>query len=504
VDGKTPQSDGELFRLLVESVKDYGIFMLDPDGRVATWNAGAESMKGYAAHEIIGYHFSRFYEPEAVARGWPDHELEMAKAHGRFEDEGWRVRKDGSRFWASIVITALRAPDGTLRGFAKVTRDLTARLRIEELQRSGRRVNEFLAMLGHELRNPLAPMRTALDIAERAPDDPAVARFSRDVFSRQLKHITRLVDDLLDVGRITSNKIQLKLDVVDLNQIARDAVATLQPLCDASGQTLRVSLPDTPTYLLADATRIAQIAWNLLANANKYTPAGGTITLTVTGDGQHALLDVTDTGIGMGPDLLPLVFEPFVQGERALDRQGGGLGIGLTLARRLAELHGGTLAATSPGKDRGSTFSVRLPMHSPNASRDHESSRSLPRSPLHVLVVDDNPDVLQSMAMLVRLLGHEVQTAADGRQAIAAAQRFAPDVVLLDIGLPGMNGYEVARSLRALPESASALIVACTGYGREDDRLRSSEAGFDRHAVKPLAVDVLTEIFAESAERKRG
>ena len=503
MDGKPPQSDGELFRLLVESVKDYGIFMLDPEGRVATWNAGAESMKGYAAHEIIGYHFSRFYEPEAVARGWPDHELEMAKAHGRFEDEGWRVRKDGSRFWASIVITALRAPDGTLRGFAKVTRDLTARLRIEELQRSGRRVNEFLAMLGHELRNPLAPMRTALDIAERAPDDPAVARFSRDVFSRQLKHITRLVDDLLDVGRITSNKIQLKLDVVDLNQIARDAVATLQPLCDASGQTLRVSLPDKPTYILADATRIAQIAWNLLANANKYTPAGGTITLTVTGDGQHALLDVADTGIGMGPDLLPLIFEPFVQGERALDRQGGGLGIGLTLARRLAELHGGTLAATSPGKDRGSTFSVRLPMHSPNASGEHGASRSLPRSPLHVLVVDDNPDVLQSMAMLVRLLGHEVQTAPDGRQAIAAAQRFAPDVVLLDIGLPGMNGYEVARALRALPESAAALIVACTGYGREDDRLRSSEAGFDRHAVKPLPVDVLTEIFAESAERKR-
>jgi len=503
MDGRPQQSDAELFRLLVESVKDYGIFMLDPEGRVATWNAGAEAIKGYAAHEIIGRHFSTFYEPDAVARGWPDHELRMAKTFGRFEDEGWRLRKDGSRFWASIVITALFDGDRNIRAFAKVTRDLTARLRLEELQRSERRVNDFLAMLGHELRNPLAPMRTALDIAERAPDDPAAARFSRDVFSRQLTHVTRLVDDLLDLGRITRDKIELKLETLDLNQLARDAVAVILPQAQSREQRLEITLPNRPTPIRGDATRMAQVVWNLLSNANKYTPAGGSIRLDVRHDDGHALLEVSDTGIGIGPELLPMIFEPFVQGERPLDRQAGGLGIGLTLARRLVELHRGSLAAASAGPDRGTTFSVRLPMLPVEmVSTQNGADASATPEPLRVLLVDDNDDVLQSMAMLVRMIGHEVAMARDGRQALALATSFAPDVVLLDIGLPGMSGYDVSRALRARDPTRNALIVACTGYGRDDDRERSAEAGFDRHAVKPLSADLLLEIFAQATERR--
>jgi PAS domain S-box-containing protein len=491
------QTDAEQFRLLVESVKDYGIFILTPEGNVATWNAGAEAIKGYRADEIIGVHFSRFYEADAVARGWPQHELAMARSTGRFEDEGWRVRKDGTRFWASVVITALFDAGGELRGFAKVTRDLTARRRIEELQRSERRMNEFLAILAHELRNPLAPMRTALEISQRAGDDAKAQHYAQGLFTRQLTHLTRLVDDLLDLGRITTGRITYRFESVDLADLVRNAVESMRPLFAASEQTLDVRLVAQPTPITADATRIVQVVTNLLSNATKYTPRAGRVTVTLEHDDGFATLQVTDDGIGMEPNLLPVVFEPFMQGERGLDRGGGGLGIGLSLVKRLVEAHGGTVAAASAGAGRGSTFSVRLPMR-PGPRRLAESGTAAAGASrlLRVLVVDDNRDIAESTALLLRMLGHDVDVALDGPDALEKARTAGPDLVLLDIGLPRMSGYDVARALRAHPATRNATIVACTGYGRDEDRQLARAAGFDRHAVKPVGADTLSEILA--------
>ena len=495
----------ELFRLLVDNIRDYAIFMLTPEGHIATWNAGAQAIKGYAASEIIGSHFSRFYEAESIARGWPEHELTLAKAHGRFEDEGWRVRKDGTRFWASVVITALRDSEGRLRGFAKITRDLTSRRHLEELQKTERRMNEFLAMLAHELRNPLAPMRTALDIAVRKKGDPTVQEVTLEMFGKQLGHLTRMVDDLLDVGRITTGKVELRLEDIDLNDAVRDRVAAFRPTFEARHQSLEVTLPDQPTPVRADATRIAQVISNLLVNASKFTHERGSIAIVLHHEKHHALLQVIDNGTGIEPHLLPIVFDAFVQSERSLDRPGGGLGLGLTLVKALVGMHGGTVAATSAGVGRGSTFSITLPLLArAQMSQPKESTQSpTGGEALRVLVVDDNEDITQSLAMLLRLMGHEVHTASDGVLALAAARTILPHVILLDIGLPRLNGYDVARALRTMPALRDTIIVACTGYGSADDRQRALASGFDRHAVKPVTADTLTAILVEAVTRLR-
>ena len=495
----------EAFRLLVESVRDYAIFMLTPEGCIATWNAGAQAIKGYTADEIIGSHFSRFYEPESIARGWPDHELALAKAHGRFEDEGWRVRKDGTRFWASVIITALRDTEGRLRGFAKVTRDLTARRRLEDLQKTERRMNEFLAMLAHELRNPLAPMRTALDIAMRKKGDAKTQEVTLEMFGKQLGHLTRMVDDLLDVGRITTGKVELRLEDLDLNDAVRDRVAAFQPTFEARQQALEVSLPDRPTPVCADTTRLAQIISNLLVNASKFTHERGKIAVVLQHEKHHALLQVIDNGAGIEPHLLPLVFDAFVQSERSLDRPGGGLGLGLTLVKALVEMHGGSVAATSAGVGHGSTFSITLPLLAREQVSQPEENAESPTGgeALRVLVVDDNEDITQSLAMLLGLMGHEVKTATDGVLGLEAARTFAPHVILLDIGLPRLNGYDVARALRNIPALRDTLMVACTGYGSADDRQKALAAGFDRHAVKPVTADTLTAILVDAVARHR-
>ena len=496
----------EHFRLLVENVRDYAIFMLTPEGRIATWNAGAQAIKGYRADEIIGSHFSRFYDPELIARGWPEHELALAKAHGRFEDEGWRIRKDGSRFWASVVITALRDAQGRLRGFAKVTRDLTARRHLEELQKTERRMNEFLAMLAHELRNPLAPMRTALDIARRKRGDAQVQEVTLDMFGKQLDHLTRMVDDLLDVGRITTGKVELRLEDIDLNEALCERVAAFRPTFEAREQTLELVLPDEPTPVRADATRIAQVVSNLLVNASKFTPEGGNVVVVLHHEKRHALLQIIDSGVGIEPHVLPMVFDAFVQSERTLDRPGGGLGLGLTLVKALVEMHGGTVAASSAGIGRGSTFSITLPLlKTVTMSTARQESPDTPTGgeTLRLLVVDDNEDITQSLAMLLRLMGHEVETATDGMQAIDAAKRFLPHVILLDIGLPRLNGYETARALRELAPLRDTLLVACTGYGSADDRQRALSSGFDRHVVKPVTAETLTAILVDAVARVR-
>ena len=485
----------ERFRLLVDGVKDYAIFRLDHEGNVASWNAGAQAIKGYAATDIVGKHFSTFYTPEDIARKWPWHELDVARVEGRFEDEGWRVRKDGTRFWANVIITALFDSEHRLRGFAKVTRDLTARKHIEALQETERQMNEFLAMLAHELRNPLAAIVNALDLMRNKPaqEQPEL----RDVINRQAMHLSRIVDDLLDVSRITRGKIDLKKERLDLNRLVSRVLEAYGPPIEARRHEVELKLAPQPLPVDADPTRLSQIVHNLVSNAVKYTPEGGQITVRVTREGDLAVLRVRDNGIGIPADLLPNVFGLFVQGDRSLDRTEGGLGIGLTLVKRLAELHGGSVEGASRGSDTGSEFTVRLPL-APNRDRAQEpaaqATEILPVIRRRLLVVDDNRDLANMLAALLEVMGHEVRAVNDGPTAISVAAAYRPHAVFLDIGLPGMNGYEVARKFRSAPEHAHVTLIAFTGYGQDEDRLRAREAGFHHHLVKPAEASQLAQI----------
>ncbi|HMA08453.1 MAG TPA: PAS domain-containing sensor histidine kinase, partial [Ramlibacter sp.] len=339
----------ERVRLLVESVQDYAIFMLDPDGTVRGWNAGAQAIKGYAAHEIVGRHFSVFYTPEEQQAGKPEMALRAARAQGRVEDEGWRVRKDGSLFWANVVVTAVNSPAGELLGFAKVTRDMTDRRRLEDLERSSRRMNEFLATLAHELRNPLAPVRNALTLMQLEPMLSPTLRNSRDIIDRQISHLTRLVDDLLDVGRLNTGKVQLRREPVRMEELVSRSVETVRPVLEARSHQLSVSMPEQPVWVHGDPTRIAQILQNLLINAAKYTPDGGRIEIRIVQRDGFVDTSVTDNGRGLAASELESIFELFFQGDHSAAPHESGLGIGLTLARSLAERHGGTLGAHSPG-----------------------------------------------------------------------------------------------------------------------------------------------------------
>jgi PAS domain S-box-containing protein len=351
----------ERFRLLVEGVRDYAIFMLDPEGNVASWNAGAQLNKGYAAEEIIGRHFSMFYPRDVVESGWPDRELELALERGSFEDEGWRLRKDGSRFWASVVITALHDDEGRHIGFAKVTRDLTERRRVRTLEDEGRRITTFIAMLGHELRNPLAPIMNAVSIMQLEHLESARLRMCRDIIARQLQQMVRLIDDLLDVGRITSGKIKLDFEPVLLDNVVTDAVEMVQPLVDQHQHVLSVSLGEAPLWVLGDRARLLQVASNLLNNAAKYTQPRGRIEVALRRNGGHAELWIKDNGPGIPPQRLKDIFNLFVQVEHRPDN--GGLGLGLSLVQQLVTLHRGEVSAFSTGEHgKGSEFVVRLPM----------------------------------------------------------------------------------------------------------------------------------------------
>ena len=485
----------ERFRLMVDGLKDYAIIMLDRNGKVATWNAAAATIYGYTAHEAEGIHFSRFYTAEDLARQWPEHELMVARAEGRIEDEGWRVRKDGGRFSANVIISALRGGDGELLGFAKVTRDLTARRRLEALQESARQMNEFLAMLSHELRNPLASMVNALELMRSRP--AADHAELNHVVERQVAHLARIVDDLLDVSRITRGKIALKKQILDLNAIVAQALEASRPLLETRRQTVELQLAEEPLPLEADPTRLAQVLLNLISNAAKYTPEGGRIWAEARREDDLAVVRVRDNGIGISAALLPKVFDLFVQGDRTLDRTEGGLGIGLTLVRRLVEMHGGSVSAFSAGAGDGSEFVVRLPLArgravAPPPAREAEPT---PRARRRILVVDDNRDFANTLAALLETFGHEVKTVYDGRAAVATAGEYRPDAMLLDIGLPGMNGYDVAREVRRVQGLTDVTLVAFTGYGQEEDRRRVREAGFDFHLVKPVEAAELARLI---------
>jgi PAS domain S-box-containing protein len=505
-----PPEDAELrsseksFRLLVDSVTDYAIFMLDTEGRVASWNAGAQRIKGYRPEEIIGHSFERFYPPEKVAAGWPREELRRAIACGRVEDEGWRIRKDGTRFWANVVITPVLDRDGALRGFAKVTRDMTEQRRLLELERASRHMNEFIAMLAHELRNPLAPIRNAVNVLRMQPDLPPVIDRMADMIDRQARQLTRLVDDLLDVGRIATGKISLQRQDLDYREIVLASAEAARPLVAGKRHQLQVEVADQ-IPMRGDPTRLAQVLHNLLSNAARYTPDGGEISLTATVDGNRSITRVRDNGQGIAPEALERIFGLFEQ-EPGVERNPSesSLGIGLTLARTLAELHGGSLTAHSEGRGLGATFELVLPCQPVTTAPAEGRGASAPRSDdLRVLVVDDNHDSADSMVLLLEQLGHEAHAAYGAAQALKLAATVRPSLILLDLNMPGEDGFEVIRRLRSVIEHP-VYIAAMTGYGQRADRERTRGAGFDEHLTKPVALDPLLKVMQRAAQRAAG
>jgi two-component system, chemotaxis family, CheB/CheR fusion protein len=424
---------------------------------------------------------------------------------GNVTFSGFEVTHDFPRIGSKTMqLNARRLAWGERALILLAMEDVTERLAVAEaLKQADRRKDEFLAMLAHELRGPLAPIRNALELWRGGNANEAVLRHAQEIMDRQLRKEARLVDDLLDMSRITSGAIVLEQKPVDLTLIARQAAESTRHHFDQRGHELVLDLPGDAVIVLGDAMRLEQVVSNLLNNAAKYTQPAGRITLALNRHGPEAVLTITDNGIGIASELLAVIFDLFTQAERSIDRSQGGLGIGLALVRRLTELHGGTVTAASPGVTHGSTFTLRLPL----ATRFNKEPAAAPAvpagappAPRRILVVDDNADAAESLAVLLQLDGHEVETAADGQAALVIAQSLRPQVVLLDIGLPGMDGFEVARRLRTLPEAKGALLIALTGYGRAEDQQRSSDAGFDQHMVKPLDLGRLNALMANSGD----
>jgi PAS domain S-box-containing protein len=662
----------ERLNLFVENVKDYAVIIFDPSGRIIEWQGGAERITGYAPVEAVGHRLGLLFTPEDRAVGQPDAEMAHAIATGRAEDKRWHLRKDGSRFFADGVMTALYDDGGKLRGFGKVFKDATGEKQAEEATRrrtfqlqkladisarineahdvasvvgvmteeareligarqaatslvpaahhprpilvvataggptlekewsndeaaqfrevvgrqdrplrlagaelpddprwpslgkvaleepaaqgwlavpivgrdgasmgllqladkeegeftdedeailvqlsriaaiaidnaklydelkgNDRRKDEFLAMLAHELRNPLAAIGNAVGVSARSgrPDD---VDWSMEVITRQLRHLTRLIDDLLDVSRISRGKIELRKNVLEATPILESALATVGPLAEERKHAIAVEVDRGNLWVDADPTRLEQVVVNLLNNAAKYSENGGEIRLSARNEGNEVVIVVGDKGVGIPPEKLPQMFELFAQGDRSLARSEGGLGIGLTVVKKLVEMHGGGISARSEGLNRGSEFTIRLPGASrPATPKPTESARPASGGRAgRVLIVDDNVDTARGMARLLKLTGHDVATAHDGHEALAVAREFGPEFVLLDIGLPGMNGYEVASQLRLEAFGRDALIVAVSGYGQEEDRRRSKEAGFDHHLIKPIDHDSLLALLS--------
>lgn len=492
------------YRLLIEGVKDSAIVILSPAGLVQTWNAGAQRIFGYASHEIIGRDSECFFLPDDLQRGAPYRELEEA-AHQRAETEGWRVRRDGTHFWAHVITTPEYDRDGLLTGYTQVLRDMTESRRMDALEEAGRRTNEFIAMLAHELRNPLAPIRNAVAVMQTGEGAlPAMEPWLR-IIDRQTSQLSRLLDDLLDASRVANGKITVQRQRVDLRSVLARALEASRPLIDAHRHQIEIQVSAEPLPMDGDAARLCQVFANLLDNAAKYTLDGGKLILSAKRVDSHAVVRVRDNGIGMSAAMRERAFDLFVQGERALDRAGGGLGIGLPLARRVIELHDGEIRAESSGVRNGTQIVVRLPLLREADDVTEDARGATPDTAdlpsLRILVVDDNEDSAETLSVLLRLWGHEVWAASSGDEAVRLARQVRPAAIILDIGLPGMDGYETARQLRRMTATRNARLVALTGYSQPEDRLRSLAAGFDEHLIKPVDCEQLLQALRSARAR---
>jgi PAS domain S-box-containing protein len=624
----------EMHRLMAEEIEEVAVFFMDTAGVITVWNRAAEVMKGYTAQEAIGQHLSLLYTEEDRARHWAEHNLGKAIEHGFYREETWRRKKDGSRFWARIALTALRDHTGRLIGFSKITMDLTehkllescveereqtrrvlraanagtwtwrpqdekvevcanflhllgyqgagstvsfdewlgflneddragvaARMRrgtaarpgeplglemrmrqadgadrwfavhaewhldkagkawqligvnvdidglkvaeaglrgaIAKLEEADARKDEFLAMLAHELRNPLAPIRSAAEVLRRTQLDEDRLRRTSEVIARQADHMTSLVDDLLDVSRVTRGLVELSRERIDVRHIIHDATEQASPVMESRHHRLVVHHAPA-AFVMGDKKRLVQVASNLLNNAAKFTPEGGRIDVTTEVRGGEVLLSVTDDGIGMEPRTAARVFDLFAQAERTPDRSAGGLGLGLALVKSLIELHGGRVTAFSAGLGSGSTFTICLPLA---ALEEDNRDQLLQPGPVHaagparITVVDDNVDAAAMLGLLLEASGHDVTVEASARHALAASREAPADIYLLDIGLPEIDGYELARRLKSQPETGDAVLIAVTGYGQESDRQEALAAGFDHHVVKPVHPEKLLSLL---------
>jgi PAS domain S-box-containing protein len=476
---------------------DDAIISKNLDGIITTWNVGAERMFGYTAAEAQGKPIDIIIPLDRL-----DEEREILRRLRRGERidhfETMRRAKNGRMFHISLTISPVKDDSGRIIGASKIARDITDRKRAEfELKEADRRKDEFLAILAHELRNPLAPVRNSIHYLKlKGPRDPDLRR-PIEMIDRQVAQMTRLIDDLLDVSRISRGVLELRRERLTLSDVVEAAVDGCRDQIQAQGQTLRVIVPKEPVELQADRERLIQMLYNLIANATKYTPSGGQIELAAAASNRTLEVSVKDNGIGIPPGKLTEIFELFSRVDSSLERQEG-LGIGLTLTRQLAELHGGTIEARSEGIGRGSEFVVKLPIlaiaEPAAAAANPEPGSACP--PRCILVADDNHDAVESLALLLQIAGHDVHKAFDGEAAFTSAKRLKPDVALLDIGMPKANGYEVARHIREHPWGKRIYLVALTGWGQEADKRRAQDVGFDAHLVKPVAPEAINQLLA--------
>jgi len=501
------QETEEQFHMLVDSVEEYAIYMLDPTGNIVTWNAGAQKIKQYTAEEITGKNFACFYTAEDVAAEKPQRNLREAARKGHIREQGLRVRKDGSTFHAEVVLTALRDGAGKIRGFSKVTRDVTDQIRSRETEaakiaaeKASKTKDNFLAALSHELRTPLTPALAAANyLAANAAKLPAEFVEDIEIIKRNVRLQARLIDDLLDLTRVTRGKLDLQFEDVDAHILVRDAIDIANSAIAAKKLTFSAHLNAEEHYIRADSIRIQQVFWNLINNAVKFTPSDGKIDIRTSNDDHGRFqFEITDNGIGIEVDRQASLFAPFEQADPSISRQFGGLGLGLAISKHLINLHGGTIEAHSRGRSYGSTFTLALDAVTKRTEKSGVDSQT-PRKPaksLRILLIEDHNDTRQTLSRLLTHFGHQISVADNTQSALEIVQSQKFDVVLSDIGLPDGSGYDVISQVkRKQPVKA----VAITGFGTDEDVRRGKEAGFDFHLIKPIDVHELRNVLDQVA-----
>lgn len=484
---------------LLEALDDCAVCELSPEGAIRSWSAGAQALFGYTGEEAVGQSLALLYSQHGVASDTEATGLDKVRATGRWSGDERLQRRDGSLLRCHVHQVLLRDGGESVSGILWAARDISDASRLADLENAGRRVQAFLAILAHELRNPLAPIRNAVDVIRLTPVSDSRIRHCAEIIGRQLHLLTRLVTDLMDVGRVTSGKLKVQPVPILYNEVVSTAIEAMRPALEGASQKLEVTLPADPVFVNGDAARLEQVLSNLLSNATKYTQRGGAVTVTVKAEAGQVITTIEDTGRGIATDALDRIFNLFAQ--EGDDSARSGLGIGLALARAVVEAHGGAIQASSGGEGHGSTFTVMLPevqMDGASVSRATATQCTGQR----ILIVDDSADSADSMAELLTVLGHEARPVYTGLQALDAVRAFAPDVVLLDLEMPDMSGYEVLEALRAAGSTGAALrVFALTGRSSPEDRRRTGVAGFDAHLVKPLTVEALCKALADRPDK---
>ena len=540
-----PVGPAEIYQRLVTDVRDYAIFMLDPNGFIRTWNTGAERLKGYRPEEIIGCHFSCFYSEADIRAEKPDRELAAALAEGRVEDEGWRIRKDGSRFWANVIITAIFDENRKHIGFAKVTRDLTERRiaeeavraersdlerRVEErtaalakanldlakayrevaranneLEKASRMKDQFLAVLSHELRTPLTSIYGWLSMLRAGKVEQENMMKALQVIERNVRAQTQLVDDLLHVSRIVTGNLKIAPKWIDPMVIVNTAVDSLRPA--AMVKTINLTVEASNAELIfADPDRLQQVVWNLVTNAVKFTKKGGDVKVEVARVASKIQISVSDTGEGIAPEFLPYVFDRFSQADASTTRKAGGLGLGLSIVRHIVELHGGTVIAHSEGLGRGTTMIIQIPIPAirQREGNAHPEDSATSLEGLKVMIVEDDDDTREMLEHALGSYGASVLVAASAAEALQQIAGTAPDILLSDIGLPNMDGYELLSKIRSeMPEKLRDIpAVALTAFANAEYEEKSRLAGYQAHIAKPVAVSDLISVLSRIVKHK--